>query len=47
MESAVEHLDRPVTKGRDFAWQGAIDGLNINGTVYDFEETGVTASTTP
>ena len=30
-----------VTKGRDFAWQGAIDGLNINGTVYDFEETGV------
>lgn len=34
-----------VTKGRDFAWQGAIDALNINGTVYDFEETGVTANT--
>ncbi|MEA2322051.1 MAG: hypothetical protein QOD81_1901 [Solirubrobacteraceae bacterium] len=30
-----------VTKGRDFAWQGAIDGLQINSAVYDFEETGV------
>jgi Collagen triple helix repeat (20 copies) len=38
-------LTAGVTKGRDFAWQGAIDGLNINGTVYDFEETGVTANT--
>ena len=30
-----------VTKGRDFAWQGAIDGLRINNSVFDFEETGV------
>lgn len=30
-----------ITKGRDFAWQGAVDGLRINDTVYDFEETGV------
>jgi hypothetical protein len=30
-----------VTKGRDFAWQGAIDALRINGTVFDFEEHGV------
>ena len=32
-----------VTKGRDFSWQGAVDGLRINGTVFDFEETGVFA----
>jgi hypothetical protein len=30
-----------ITKGRDFSWQGAVDGLRINNTVYDFEETGV------
>ena len=30
-----------ITKGRDNSWQGAVDGLRINGTVYDFEETGV------
>ena len=30
-----------ITKGRDFSWQGAVDGLRINDTVYDFEETGV------
>jgi hypothetical protein len=30
-----------VTKGRDYSWQGAIDGLRINDTVLDFEETGV------
>ena len=38
-------LTAGVTKGRDFAWQGAIDALNVNGTIYDFEETGVTAAT--
>jgi len=32
-----------VTKGRDFAWQGAIDALRVNAQVFDFEETGVTA----
>jgi hypothetical protein len=30
-----------VGKGRDFSWQGAVDGLTINDTVYDFEESGV------
>jgi hypothetical protein len=32
-----------VSKGRDYAWQGAIDGLTINDTVFDFEEHGVFA----
>ena len=30
-----------VSKGRDNSFQGAVDGLRINGTVFDFEETGV------
>jgi len=30
-----------ITKGRDNSFQGAVDGLRINDTVYDFEETGV------
>src|SRR4051794_4582804 len=30
-----------INKGRDFAFQGAVDGLRINNTVYDFEEHGV------
>ena len=30
-----------VQKGRDDAWQGAIDGLVINGTTFNFEATGV------
>jgi hypothetical protein len=34
-----------VTKGRDFEWQGAIDGLRINSQVFDFEANGVTAGT--
>ena len=29
-----------VTKGRDFAWAGGIDGLRVNGEVFDFEPTG-------
>src|SRR3954454_23016471 len=32
-----------VTKGTDQAWHGAVDGLRINATVYNFEEYGVTA----
>lgn len=32
-----------VSKGRDNAWLGAVDGLRINGDVYDFEPFGVTA----
>jgi hypothetical protein len=38
-------LTASITKGRDFAWNGEIDGLRINDTVYDFEETGVFATT--
>src|SRR3954469_25279116 len=30
-----------VNKGRDFAFQGAVDALRINDTIYDFEEHGV------
>jgi hypothetical protein len=30
-----------VSKGRDFEWQGAVDGLRINGDVFDFESYGV------
>ena len=32
-----------ITKGTDVAWHGAVDGLRINNTVYDFEEFGVNA----
>jgi hypothetical protein len=31
-------------KGRDYAFSGAVDALQINGTVYDFEPNGVSAS---
>ncbi|MFD8027527.1 hypothetical protein [Streptomyces sp. NPDC059717] len=30
-----------VSKGRDFMWVGAVDGLRINRTIYDFEADGV------
>jgi hypothetical protein len=30
-----------IAKGRDFAFSGAVDALNINGEVYDFEPFGV------
>ena len=30
-----------VSKGRDYEFHGAVDGLRINNTVFDFEETGV------
>lgn len=30
-----------ITKGRDNAWQGAVDALRVNAKVYDFEATGV------
>ena len=36
-----------VTKGRDFAWQGAVDGLVINDTTYDFEPFGVEEIASP
>jgi hypothetical protein len=34
-----------VSKGRDNFWSGAVDGLRINDTVVDFEETGVFTTT--
>jgi hypothetical protein len=36
-----------VGKGRDYAWVGAVDGLTINGTVYDFEPFGVQEHAAP
>ncbi|MFI5630309.1 hypothetical protein ACIA8E_13165 [Streptomyces sp. NPDC051664] len=32
-----------VSKGRDDAWAGAVDGLRINQNIYDFEADGVNA----
>jgi hypothetical protein len=34
-------LTAQITKGRDYAFSGAVDGLQINSTVYDFEPDGV------
>ena len=34
-----------IGKGRDFFWSGAVDGLRINSTVFDFEERGVFTTT--
>ncbi|MFG3291736.1 hypothetical protein ACGF3G_23385 [Streptomyces sp. NPDC048179] len=33
-----------VSKGRDYLWAGAVDGLRINRRVYDFEPDGVRVS---
>ncbi len=38
---AATILTVAVAKGKDNSWQGAVDGLRINDTVFDFEETGV------
>jgi hypothetical protein len=43
---APKLLSLSVLKGTDWEWHGAVDGLRINNTVYDFEEHGV-AITTP
>jgi hypothetical protein len=32
-----------ISKGRDFAFSGMVDGLRINDTLYDFEPFGVEA----
>ncbi|MGX1548306.1 hypothetical protein [Streptomyces adustus] len=32
-----------ISKGRDHAWAGAVDGLRLNRYVYDFEANGVNA----
>ena len=34
-------LSVAITKGRDQEWHGAVDGLRLGDTVYDFEESGV------
>ena len=36
-----------VAKGRDNDYSGAVDGLRVNNTVYDFEAYGVVAKTSP
>ncbi|MER7702464.1 hypothetical protein ABTX81_06150 [Kitasatospora sp. NPDC097605] len=36
-------LTAAVSKGRDYLWVGAVDGLRINQFVYDFEANGVNA----
>ena len=38
-------LSVAVVKGKDNSWSGAVDGLRINDTVFDFEETGVFTTT--
>jgi hypothetical protein len=40
-------LTANVTKGRDNAWQGAVDGLRINNEQFDFESYGVNTTTLP
>ncbi|HEV2368501.1 MAG TPA: hypothetical protein VGR90_01420, partial [Acidimicrobiales bacterium] len=32
-----------IAKGRDYSWQGAVDGLRINNQIFDFEADGVHA----
>ena len=41
LDDSATILTAQVQKGRDFAWQGAIDGLRINNEVFDFEQFGV------
>ncbi|SDL13582.1 hypothetical protein SAMN05421874_11689 [Nonomuraea maritima] len=43
MPQAVISYSLGISKGRDDAFVGAVDGLQVNGTVYDFEFTGVRA----
>jgi hypothetical protein len=38
---AMSILTVAVSKGRDYAWNGAVDGLRINNQVFDFEPFGV------
>ncbi|PJN10103.1 hypothetical protein CG723_20585 [Streptomyces sp. CB01635] len=40
---APKILTVAVGKGRDHLWAGAVDGLRINDTIYDFEANGVRA----
>ena len=41
LNGAGQFTKRRVTKGRDFSYQGAVDGLRINDRLFDFEEKGV------
>ena len=43
--NAVVTFSAAISKGRDFEWHGAVDGLRINNKVYDFEEHGVVERT--
>jgi len=36
-----------ISKGRDYAWVGAVDGLRINNTIYNFEPYGVNTINAP
>jgi hypothetical protein len=38
---AATIISAGISKGRDFEFHGAVDGLRINDKVFDFEETGV------
>ena len=42
-EDAVISFSVQISKGRDFAFSGMVDGLRINDTLYDFEPFGVEA----
>ncbi|MGH3378137.1 MAG: hypothetical protein ACRDP6_25755 [Actinoallomurus sp.] len=41
LPNAVVSLSLGISKGRDSAFAGAVDGLQVNNTVYDFERNGV------
>ncbi len=42
-DDAVVSFSVQISKGRDFAFSGMVDGLTINDTLYDFEPFGVEA----
>lgn len=41
LPNATVSLSLGISKGRDTAFAGAVDGLQVNHTVYDFEQNGV------
>ena len=41
LPNATVSFSLGISKGRDSAFAGAVDGLQVNHTVYDFERTGV------
>jgi hypothetical protein len=43
--TAATILTAQVTKGRDYAFSGAVDGLRINNELFNFEPGGVTTTT--